>query len=145
MRRAAILIALAALTAGAGVGPALATALSVIGPEGTYGIWSNPKGSVHVEVRPCGDAACGFVVWANAKAQADARKGGTENLIGLQIFRDFERESDGSWKGKVFVPDLNRTFSGGAIPIDARTLRTRGCIFAGLGCKSQIWTRVDRP
>jgi uncharacterized protein (DUF2147 family) len=46
------------------------------------GHWRNPKGSVIVRVAPCGNAYCGTVVEASAKAKATARKGGTPNLIG---------------------------------------------------------------
>jgi len=55
----------------------------------SFGVWKNPSGSVHVRAEPCGDKMCGTVVWANDKAIADARRGGTDNLIGLQLFRGF--------------------------------------------------------
>jgi len=107
-----------------------------------YGVWRNPKNSVHVDVRPCGPSACGYVVWANADAQADARKGGTANLIGLQLFRNFNPQANGRWRGKVFVPDLNATFSGTAELVDQDRLRARGCLIANIACKSQVWVRV---
>src|SRR3546814_8409623 len=37
-------------------------------PERSFGVWSNPKGSVHVRAETCGDRMCGIVVWANDKA-----------------------------------------------------------------------------
>jgi uncharacterized protein (DUF2147 family) len=128
----------------AGLALALAAALPAraAAPE-TYGIWRNPKDSVHVEVKPCGAGACGVVVWANDKAKADSRKGGVETLIGLTLFRNFVRGKDGLWRGKVFVPDLNGTFSGTAQVLDPRTIRARGCAFAGLGCRTQDWKRID--
>lgn len=107
-----------------------------------FGVWRNPKDSVHVEIRPCAAGACGHVVWANAKARADAREGGTEDLVGLQLFRNFVQEKGGVWRGKVFVPDLNRTFSGTATLVDSQTLRARGCLVGNLVCKSQTWTRI---
>ena len=108
----------------------------------TYGVWRNPKNSVHVEIKPCGGGrACGFVVWANADAQADARKGGTPNLVGLQLLRDFALQKNGSWKGKVFVPDLNMTLGGTADFPDATTMKAKGCLL--MFCKSQTWRRVD--
>jgi uncharacterized protein (DUF2147 family) len=109
----------------------------------TQGIWRNPHNTVHVEIRPCGDAACGYVVWASEQAIADARKGGTENLIGLQLFRDFVQDKDGAWRGKVFVPDLNVTFSGAAVPLDPDTLRAKGCLLGKFLCRSQIWRRIQ--
>ena len=92
----------------------LAAGLAAVSPASaqdapfTYGVWRNPKNSVHVEIKPCGGGrACGVVVWANDDAKADARKGGTPELVGLQLLRDFQLQKNGSWKGKVFVPDLN--------------------------------------
>lgn len=107
------------------------------------GIWQNPENSVHVEIRSCGQPLCGFVVWANARAKADARRGGTDELIGVQLFRDLVRQKSGAWRGKVFVPDLHSTFTGAAVLIDDHTLRTTGCLVARVLCRSQVWTRVQ--
>ena len=122
---------------------ALATSLPASAQDQfTYGVWRNPKNSVHVEIKPCGGGrACGFVVWATEDAKADARKGGTANLVGLQLLRDFALQKSGSWKGKVFVPDLNMTLTGTADFPDASTMKAKGCLL--LFCKSQTWRRVD--
>ena len=119
-----------------------ALADSAAAPAAIDGVWRNPKNSVHVELRPCGAGKCGYVVWASAKAQADARKGGSENLVGLQLLRDFTPDKSGAWRGKVFVPDLNATLSGTAELISADALRARGCLLKII-CKSQIWSRID--
>lgn len=108
-----------------------------------YGVWRNPKDNVRVEIRPCGEAACGTVIWATPKAQAKAREAGTASLIGTQVLRDLQLdESRGVWRGKVFVPELNRNFTGIAEPLDRSRLRAKGCVIGGLFCKSQVWTRV---
>ena len=108
----------------------------------TYGTWRNPKNSVHIEAQSCGDKICGVVVWASEKAKADAKRGGTDKLIGQQLFQDFEERKDGRWKGKVFVPDINKTFHGTVTVIDPDTLEGKGCLLGGIGCKSQVWTRL---
>lgn len=132
---------LVVLTAAAGLMAAAASPASAQDAF-TYGVWRNPKNSVHVEIKPCGGGrACGVVVWANAEAQADAKKGGTPNLVGLQLLRDFQLQKNGSWKGKVFVPDLNMTLGGTADFPDASTMKAKGCLL--LFCKSQTWRRVD--
>ena len=140
------------MTRGAAIGAVVLAAAVFAGPaawaQGTAdslsgGVWRNPKNSVHVDIRPCGDAICGYVVWASPKAQADAKKGGTDKLIGLQVLRNFTQVKPGSWKGRVYVPDLNATFSGTADLMDAGTLKARGCLFAGIGCKTQLWKKVD--
>jgi len=132
---------LVVLTAIAGLTAAASPAVAQDAPF-TYGVWRNPKNTVHVEIKPCGGGrACGNVVWANEEAKADARKGGTPNLVGLQLLRDFQLQKNGSWKGRVFVPDLNMTLSGTADFPDASTMKAKGCLL--LFCKSQTWRRVD--
>ncbi len=122
----------------------LALSAAALPEDGIEGTWSNPRGSVHVRYEPCGRGAlCGTVVWASDKAVADAKRGGTENLVGTRIFRDFYRAGPNRWRGKVFVPDINRTFSG-TVTIEGDKMIGRGCLLLGVGCKSQTWTRIER-
>ena len=102
----------------------------------------NPQNSVHVRIHPCGKTRCGTVVWANAKAKADSARGGTPNLVGIELFREFREVSPRVWKGKVFVPDVNRVFTGTGTVKDKDTIVARGCLIGSIGCKSQVWTRV---
>ena len=139
-----LMAGLAALTAAFSLSAGPVAAQGVAAQNALYGLWSNPKHTVQVDIRPCGLSACGYVVWASAEAQADARKGGTPNLIGLQVLRDMKPDT-GVWAGKVFVPDLNMTFSGKAMLVDPISLRAKGCILGGLICKSQKWTRAQWP
>jgi len=125
------------------------TAACLLSPSGAASrsnaqdnVWRNPQNSVHVRIHPCGKSRCGTVVWANEKAKKDSARGGTPNLVGTQLFRDFREVTPKVWKGKVFVPDLNRTFSGTGTVQDQNTVVARGCLVAGMGCKSQTWTRV---
>ena len=102
----------------------------------------NPQNSVHVRIHPCGKTRCGTVVWANEKAKADSARGGTPNLVGTELFREFREVSPKVWKGKVFVPDVNRVFSGTGTVKDKDNIVARGCLIGNMGCKSQVWTRV---
>ena len=104
--------------------------------------WRNPSNSVHVRIDKCDGQLCGTVTWASAKAQADARKGGTENLIGTRLFRDLQPAGTGKWRGKVFVPDIRKTFSGTISFVDSQTMVGKGCVLFGVICKSQTWRRL---
>lgn len=115
-------------------------------PGAPAGHWINPRGTVIVEIAPCGgEAICGWVRWASNKAVADARAGGTDPLVGTELFRDFVAKRDGRWKGRLFVPDLARTHSAELRLMDARRLKVSGCMAGRLLCKSQVWTRTDPP
>jgi len=134
--RIALSLILGALIVGAMAVPAAAASAGT--PDG---IWRNPKNSVHVRVAPCRDKLCGTVVWANEKARADAAKGMDEPFIGSMIFRDLARHGE-SWRGRIFVPNRGRTFSGAIHVVDPVTLEAKGCVLGGLFCKSQLWTRI---
>ena len=104
--------------------------------------WRNPSNSVHVRIDPCGGAICGTVTWASDKAIADARRGGTGQLIGTRLFRDLKPSGNGKWSGKVFVPDIRQTFSGTIQFQGGDKMVGKGCVLFGIVCKSQTWSRV---
>lgn len=120
----------------------LLAAPALAAPASPTGVWRNAADSVRIRVAPCGDGLCGTVVQASEQAQADAAAGGTERLIGTQLFRDLRRGDDGVWAGQVYVPDLARAFDGTLEQTGPATLVATGCLFAGFGCRSQTWTRV---
>lgn len=127
---AAILGLVAFASAGAGEG------------DVAIGTWRNLRDTMHIEIHRCGDSLCGTVVWASDQAVADARRGGTRDLIGTQIFRDFRRDAGGNWRGKVFVPDLNKTLSGTILLVDRNTLKGTGCLAGRILCKSKVLVRI---
>lgn len=120
---------------------AMAQSPAAQGPD-IFGVWRNPKDSVHVEIKPCGGEVCGYVIWANDEARTDARKGSGGELVGRQLLSDFSRADKGEWRGKVFAPDVNMTFSGRVLVLDAGKLKARGCVLGNFLCKTQVWTRV---
>ncbi len=108
------------------------------------GTWTNPAGSVDVSMAGCGGRLCGTVVRASDKAKADAANGGTDRLIGTQLFRSLIADGPGHWTGEVFVPDLGQTVEGTLALVDANRLEVAGCVIPGLLCQTQVWTRVRR-
>jgi uncharacterized protein (DUF2147 family) len=106
------------------------------------GLWRNPSGNVEVRIEDCGPKVCGRVASASDRAKADAARGGHPELIGMDLFEDFQREGPTTFRGRVFAPDINRRFSGRLTIVDADTIRVRGCLTRNAGCRSQTWTRV---
>lgn len=138
MRRFVLAAAAAAMLAVPGA-PAMAQGRDT---QQLTGIWRNPKNTVHVRIQPCGANVCGTVAWASHQAISAAREAGTPNLLGTQLFREFRRESEGYWGGRVFVPDMNRTFSGTLRLSGPNSVVARGCLIGRFLCKSQTWVRV---
>ncbi len=106
------------------------------------GTWINPRRSVEVETRMCGERLCGRVSWASPKALADAADAGIRSLIGIELLQDYAPSVSGAWHGRVYVPDMGRRFQSTIAIEGPEGLRVSGCILGGLLCKSQLWHRV---
>jgi uncharacterized protein (DUF2147 family) len=105
------------------------------------GVWVNPKGSIAVKTEGCGSRLCGYVVWLNAKATADAKESGVERPIGAEVLRDYRPGADGAWHGIVYVLDMGRSFRSTLTEVDPNDLRISGCLLGNLICRSQTWHR----
>jgi len=105
------------------------------------GNWMNPHGSVMVTTGACRDRLCGWIRWADEKALADAADAGVAHLVGTELLQDYHARGPGQWEGRVYVPDMGRSFSSVIRQIDPNRLKISGCLLGGWMCKSQIWTR----
>ncbi len=107
-----------------------------------HGIWVNPHDNVKVETGDCGGKLCGWVVWATPEAEQDARDGGVQKLVGTELLQNYRQTSGNRWQGRVFVPDMGRTFYSTITREEPGALRISGCILGGLVCKSQLWRKA---
>jgi uncharacterized protein (DUF2147 family) len=123
------------LAAGLTAAPALAQA-------SVEGRWTNPKRSIVIEVARCGQAWCGTVVSATPKAKANARKGGTPNLVGTRILSGARPVGKGVYKGRGFIPKRNISAPATIRQRGPNVMEVEGCALGGLLCKEQRWTRA---
>jgi uncharacterized protein (DUF2147 family) len=140
MKYASLLIAATAILAAAPLPPqATPRAKAAAATRQPYeGVWRNARGTVQIETRRCGKGLCGKVV--RAAPEADEAAGG--GLVGTELFRNLERGDDGRWYGAVYVPDIGQEVEGSIAQTGPNQLSASGCLFAGFGCKEQLWTRV---
>lgn len=110
--------------------------------RGILGEWRNTNNTVHLRLQPCGPALCGKVTWAAAQPRADARKGSGKELIGSTLLNDLRPSGDATWRGKVFIPDINTSASGTVTQLSNVLIRVSGCTLMGLICKTQHWHRI---
>src|SRR4051794_27569855 len=109
---------------------------------GIEGHWTNPKHTTVVKVSECAPRTyCAVVLKASAKAQANARKGGTEHFIGTEILH-VSAAGDNRYKGKAFDPESNMHIPATVRFVDANTIEIQGCALFVI-CKTQRWTKVD--
>ena len=106
------------------------------------GLWLNPHASVAVKIGQCSTKLCGWIVWASAEAQSDAKDGGVTHLVGTELLENYQADAPGAWSGTVFVPDMGRRFYSRIKQLSPTQLKVSGCILGGFVCRSQVWTRI---
>ena len=126
--RMALVVALAA--------PALAPATAAT----LDGLWQNRKRTLDVAVAPCGAHYCGTVVAARGEAAEQA--GGRARIVGTRVLEDFAPGRDGIWRGRLYAPQLHGHLSTKIRIVDENTIEITTCLFAGLGCDSNLWRRI---
>src|SRR5438874_538728 len=126
----------------------LLVALALQGAHGSQasieGYWRSPGGNSIMKIRPCGGSPCGTVAWASNKAKNDARKT-TDQLVGSQLLTDLQQRQDGSWLGKLFIPDKNMRVTAKIQLVGDQQLRVSGCLAGKALCHSDLWTRTAEP
>jgi uncharacterized protein (DUF2147 family) len=103
------------------------------------GTWRSPGGNTIIKIASCGDSPCGTVAWASDKAKKDSAKT-TPQLVGTQLLTGLQQRKDGSWIGKLFIPDRNMRVTAKIQRIAADQLKVSGCAAGKALCKAAVWT-----
>ena len=118
-------------------------------PDAVVGRWKTETRNGIVEIARCGPSLCGKLLTSDGLAANPTLKDSNNKdeklrgrpLKGLQIIGGFSF-ADGVWdKGTIYNAEDGKTYSARITPVDANTLKLRGCIFVPL-CENQTWTRV---
>lgn len=120
------------------------------------GIWLTENGTAQVEIRPCGDAYCGYTVWLEDPLGEDGEPLRDSNnpepelrereLVGLKILWDMTAADgrDNRWDGgRVYDPENGNTYRARMDLVDADTLRLRGYVGSPLFGRTTTWERED--
>lgn len=132
-------------------GAVLADAASAA-TDPVFGRWVVEDGKAVIEIEPCGDAACGRLVWlkspweANGSPKSDAEnpdpKMRRRPLCGLRLVTGLERADDGTWEdGEIYSTRDGRTYGIEIAPDGEDRLAVRGYVGISLLGKTQTWTR----
>lgn len=126
-----------------------AAVLAAPSADSVIGTWHSPVKNGIISIQRCGASICGTLE-SGDDIKADPAVKDVNNkdeskrsrpLKGIPMLSGFTW-SDGAWSGgQVYNPNDGRTYSGKITPVDANSLKLRGCVFVPL-CKTDTWTRV---
>ena len=91
------------------------------------GRWDREDGLGGIRIDRCGDALCGFVIWL--------RDPNGPSRIGERVLYDMRQTAADTWSGSAHNPEDGHEYAG-TIRLDGDRLVTRGCVLAGMICRS---------
>lgn len=110
-------------------------------PSGTY---LSESGETRVKIAKCGQAYCGTIVSIQGEAK-DVNNPDTalrsRNLVGLHMITEIQPAGDG-FSGQLYNYKDGKTYSG-KMSFQGQAMKLSGCVFGGLICRSQTWTKVN--
>lgn len=102
--------------------------------EGILGDWARGDGNARVRIAPCGGALCAINTWI--------RDSVSDEHVGDKLVMKVSG-SGSSMSGTAYDPQRKLNYSL-EIKYGTESMQTRGCVLAGIICKSVSWTRVSR-
>ncbi len=119
---------------------ALFGASTAIAADPVEGIWKTQVDDgayAYVTIAPCADKICG-VIGRTFNSDGEYK---SENL-GKNLVWDMVARGNGSYGGgKIWQPSTDKVFKS-KMTLSGDVLKVAGCVFGGLICKKQTWTRV---
>ena len=122
-----------------GILASMTLAGAALADDPIFGIWkTEPDDGAysHIEMKQCGTVICGVSVRtfnASGEYQSPA--------LGKQIIRNMKNDGSGNYSGEAWRPSNDKIYIGKAT-LNGDVLRMKGCVFGGLICFGQNWTRV---
>lgn len=102
--------------------------------EAILGNWARGDGNARVRIAPCGDALCAINTWIRDPA--------SDEHVGDRLVMKVAGDGP-SMSGTAYDPQRKLNYSL-QITLGSSSMQTRGCVLAGIICKSVSWTRVSR-
>jgi uncharacterized protein (DUF2147 family) len=109
-------------------------ALAAAAPN-VFGAWARVDGSARIKIEPCGAWICATNTWVQDTSNGEA--------IGDQLIMTLRPESVSVLSGEAFDEKRDKTYTISITLKQANQMTTRGCVLAGLICKSEGWTRLQ--
>lgn len=99
------------------------------------GVWFNDTGRGAVEIKPCGSALCGHVVWV--KDTTDTKG------CGRQIIGNAAKVGAATWdNGWIYSPEKKQKYDVELKPLSNGTLQVTGYMGTKMFSKTMIWKRA---
>jgi uncharacterized protein (DUF2147 family) len=97
------------------------------------GDWGRLDGALHINIAPCGERLCAVSTWTR-----DSR---SDERVGDRMILSLSAREGSTLAGQAFDERRQLTYSL-QVSVDHDAMTTRGCLLAGLACRTMSWTRL---
>lgn len=97
------------------------------------GVWMRDDGNARVRIAPCGNDMCATNLWIKDTSNGEQ--------VGDKLIMKLTPESSTTLAGEAYDPKRGMSYSI-KVTVGKNSLKTRGCIVAGMLCKNVSWTPV---
>jgi uncharacterized protein (DUF2147 family) len=102
------------------------------GGPSIIGDWGRSDGALHINISPCGEKLCAVNTWTRDPASGDR--------VGDRLVLSLNPREASTLTGEAFDQRRRLTYSL-RISVDRDAMTTRGCLLAGLACRTMSWNR----
>jgi uncharacterized protein (DUF2147 family) len=110
-----------------------APALAMAQEPSIYGNWARGDGQAKVVIKDCGSNICAVNTWI--------KPGTKSEKAGDTLVMTLKKTDATSYEGKAFDPQRDMSYKM-KLSVGEQSMTTRGCVFAGILCKSISWSRL---
>src|ERR1700680_3401809 len=111
------------------------------------GEWRVANGGANIRIDDCDGALWGVISWEKEPWGIDSHNPNPAErnrpTLGLPILRVMRPTKPGLWEGEVYNAENGKTYSSRISLTSPDVLRIEGCVFGGLLCGGESWTRVS--
>jgi uncharacterized protein (DUF2147 family) len=109
------------------------------------GEWRVANGAAFIRIDDCGGTLWGIVSWEKQPGVDSQNPNPAERgrpTLGVPILKAMRPTKPGLWEGEVYNAENGKTYSSRISLTAPDVLRIEGCVFGGLFCGGENWTRV---
>jgi uncharacterized protein (DUF2147 family) len=109
------------------------------------GDWQVEDGSAHIRIVICRGALWGVIGWEKTPGKDTENPDPVKRsrpTLGLPILIDMKPAASGKWEGQIYNAQNGKMYKANVTLQSDNALKVQGCVFGGLFCGGETWTRV---
>jgi uncharacterized protein (DUF2147 family) len=113
------------------------------------GEWRVANGDANIRIDDCDGSLWGIIAWEKEPGGIDNHNPNPAErarpTLGIPILISMRPTKPGLWEGEVYNAENGKTYNSRLTLTAPDVLRIEGCVFGGLICGGENWTRVKAP